>query len=143
MQELGVKAELEIYDIGHIPVCLSLFEEGLLVEPLQFSIVMGIKGGMAATVDNLVFAVRQLPPKSVWQAIVIGRPHLEISSVAVAMGGNARTGLEDTLYLRKGELAPSNEALVTRLAGVAQTLERAVATVEQAEAEFQLGPDPS
>jgi 3-keto-5-aminohexanoate cleavage enzyme len=142
MQELGVKAELEIYDIGHVPVCLSLYEEGLLSDPLQFSIVMGIKGGMAATADNLLFAVRLLPPGAVWQAIVIGRPHLEISTIAVALGGNARTGLEDTLYLRKGELAPSNEALVTRLAGVARTLERPLASVADAQAEFQLGPDP-
>jgi uncharacterized protein (DUF849 family) len=139
MQELGVKAELEIYDIGHIPVCLSLFEEGLLTAPLQFSIVMGVKGGMAATVDNLLFAVRQLPIGSVWQAIVIGRPHLELSAVAVALGGNARTGLEDTLYLRKGELAPSNEDLVARLVGVATTLERRIASTADAELEFHLG----
>jgi 3-keto-5-aminohexanoate cleavage enzyme len=143
MQELGVKAELEIYDIGHIPVCLSLYEEGLLADPLQFSIVMGVKGGMAATVDNLLFAVRMLPPGAVWQAIVIGRPHLEISTVAVALGGNARTGLEDTLYLRRGELAPNNESLVSRLVAVATTLERSIASVEDAQREFQLGPDPA
>jgi uncharacterized protein (DUF849 family) len=141
MRELGVKAELEIYDIGHIPVCLSLFDEGFLVEPLQFSIVMGVKGGMSATVDNLLFAVRMLPKGAVWQAIVIGRPHLEISAVALALGGNARTGLEDTLYLRKGELAPSNESLVARLVTVAKTLEREVASVGDAESEFQLQPD--
>lgn len=142
MQELGVKAEIEIYDIGHIPVCLSLFEEGLLSEPLQFSIVMGIKGGMAATVDNLLFAVRLLPPGAIWQVIVIGRAHLELSAIAVAMGGNARTGLEDTLYLRKGVLA-NNEALVARLATICTTLERSLATVEQAEQMFKLGPDAS
>ena len=143
MQELGVKAELEIYDFGHIPVCLSLYEEGLLAEPLQFSIVMGVKGGMAATVDNLLFAVRSLPPGAIWQIIAIGRANLELSAIAIAMGGNARTGLEDTLYLRKGELAPSNEVLVTRLAEVCTTLERSLATVEDAEREFKLGPDPS
>ena len=133
MRELGIKAELEIYDFGHIPVCLSLFEEGLLAEPLQFSIVMGVKGGMAATVDNLMFAVRSLPPGAIWQVIVIGRANLELSAIAVAMGGNARTGLEDTLYLRKGELAPSNESLIARLASVCKTLERSVATIADAE----------
>jgi len=139
MQELGVKAELEIYDMGHIPVCLSLFEEGLLAEPLQFSIVMGVKGGMAATADNLLFAVRQLPSNAIWQAIVIGRPHFELTTVALALGGNARTGMEDTLYLRKGELAPNNESLVSRLAGAATTLEKTIATVQEAELEFALG----
>lgn len=143
MQELGVKAELEIYDFGHIPVCLSLYEEGLLAEPLQFSIVMGVKGGMAATVDNLLFAVRSLPLGAIWQIIAIGRANLDLSAIAIAMGGNVRTGLEDTLHLRKGELAPSNEVLVTRLAGVCATLERSLATVEDTEKEFKLGPDPS
>jgi 3-keto-5-aminohexanoate cleavage enzyme len=143
MQELGVKAELEIYDFGHIPVCLALKEEGLLSDPLQFSIVMGVKGGMAATADNLLFAVRSLPLGAKWQVIVIGRANLELSAIAVAMGGNARTGLEDTLYLRKGELAPSNESLVTRLADVCKALDKSLATVEDAEAEFELGPDPA
>ena len=49
MQELGVKPELEIYDTGHLEVALALCEEGLIPEPLQFSIVMGIRGGMPAT----------------------------------------------------------------------------------------------
>jgi uncharacterized protein (DUF849 family) len=115
----------------------------LLADPLQFSSVMGVKGGMAATVDNLLFAVRSLPPGAIWQVIAIGRANLELSAIAVAMGGNARTGLEDTLYLRKGELAPSNEALVTRLASVCSTLERSIATVEDAAREFKLGTGPA
>jgi 3-keto-5-aminohexanoate cleavage enzyme len=138
MRELNVKAELEIYDMGHIPVCLSLLSEGLLVEPLQFSIVMGVRGGMAATVDNLVHAVRMLPPNAIWQIIAVGRANLELSAIAVAMGGNARTGLEDTLHLRRGELAPSNAALVSRLVKVCETLEQSVATVAEAEEVFGL-----
>lgn len=143
MQELGVKAELEIYDMGHIPVCLSLFEEGFLVEPLQFSIVMGVKGGMAATIDNLTHAVRMLPPGAIWQCIAIGRANLDLTAVAVAMGGNARTGMEDTLYVRKGELAPSNEVLISRLAKVCEALDRPLASVAETEKMLQLGPDPA
>ena len=142
MRELGIKPELEIYDMGHIPVCLSLLEEGLLAEPLQFSIVMGVRGGMSATVDNMLHAVRMLPPNAIWQAIALGRANLDLTAVAVAVGGNVRTGMEDTLYLRKGELAPSNEALVSRLANVCSALERPVATVEQTEALLGLGEDP-
>ena len=62
MRELDVKPELEIYDTGHLEVCMSLLEEGLLAEPLQFSIVMGVRGGMAATPENLITMVRRLPP---------------------------------------------------------------------------------
>ncbi len=117
MRELGIKAELEIYDSGHLDVCMALLAEGLLVEPLQFSIVMGVKGGMAATPDNLLYMVRRLPPGAVWQAIAVGRANLDLTAMAITLGGNARTGLEDTLYLRKGELA-DNTALVTRLVNV-------------------------
>jgi 3-keto-5-aminohexanoate cleavage enzyme len=130
MMELGVKPELEVYDFGHLDVCLAMLKDGLLAEPLQFSIVMGVSGGMAATPENLCHMVSRLPPGAIWQAIAIGRANLPITTIAVAMGGNARTGLEDTLYLRKGELA-DNATLVARLVQVAKVLDRPVATVEE------------
>ena len=137
MMELGVKPELEIYDTGHLDVCLALLKEGLLAEPLQFSIVMGVRGGMAATPENLLHIRSRLPDGAVWQAIGIGRANLEISTSAVVMGGNARTGLEDTLYMRKGELT-DNASLVSRLVQVCKALDRPVATVEQTRELLQL-----
>jgi 3-keto-5-aminohexanoate cleavage enzyme len=137
MMKLGVKAELEVYDSGHLDVCFDLLKEGLLREPLQFSIVMGVRGGMSATPENLIATVRRLPSSAQWQAIAIGRSNLQLTAMAVALGGNARTGLEDTLYLRKGEPAPDNATLVARLANVCSALERPAASV--AEAELQLG----
>ncbi len=133
MRELGVKPELEIYDTGHLDVALSLLAEGLLAEPLQFSIVMGIRGGMPATPDSLVQLVDRLPPGAVWQAIAIGRANLPMTAIGLAMGGNARTGMEDTLMLRRGVPAESNAELVERLAGVARALEREPATVAEVE----------
>ncbi len=132
MMELGVKAELEIYDAGHLDVALSLLRDGLLVEPLQFSIVLGVKGGMAATPENLIYMVGRLPPTAVWQVIAIGRPNLEMTAIGLAMGGNARTGMEDTLMLRRGVPVTSNAELMARLASICETLERAHATTEQA-----------
>lgn len=134
MRELGVKPELEIYDTGHLAVVLALLEEGLLEEPLQFSIVMGIRGGMAADPAVLVDLVGRLPAGAVWQAIAIGRANLHITAIGLAMGGNARTGMEDTIMLRRGQPAGSNAQLVERLANVARALERDVASVEEAEA---------
>ena len=128
MLELGVKPELEIYDTGHLDECLRLYKEGLLAEPLQFSIVLGVRGGMAATPQNLMTIVNRLPAGSAWQVIAIGRANLELTAIGLAMGGNARAGLEDTLYLRKGELAPGNTPLVKR----AVDLARPVADVDQA-----------
>ena len=138
MRELGVKPELEIYDTGHLDACLRLLDEGLLAEPLQFSIVLGVRGGMAATPQNLMMMVDRLPKGAVWQVIAIGRPNLELTAIGLALGGNARAGLEDTLYLRKGELARGNSPLVRRAVELARALDRPVADVKQAEALLSL-----
>jgi len=139
MRELGVKPELEIYDSGHLDVCLQLHAEGLLAEPLQFSIVLGVKGGMAATAENLMTMARRIPPGSAWQVITIGRASLELTAIGLALGGNARAGMEDTLHLRKGELTQGNLPLVRRAVALARALERPVAGVDEARALLALG----
>jgi 3-keto-5-aminohexanoate cleavage enzyme len=140
MGELGIKPELEVYDTGHLDVALALRSEGLLVDPLQFSIVLGVRGGAAATPENLISMVRRLPEDAVWQVIGIGRDNLAMTAIGLAMGGNARTGMEDTLMLRRREPAPGNRPLVERLAGVARSIEREPATVEVARQALGLPP---
>lgn len=141
MQELGIKPELEIYDTGHLEVCMQLVSEGLVDEPLSFSIVMGVRGGMPATSKALVELVDRLPSGAVWQAIAIGRANLAITAIGLAMGGNARTGMEDTLMLRRGTPAQSNAELVQRLVEVARTLERDLADPEDVERMLDLPPE--
>jgi uncharacterized protein (DUF849 family) len=131
MGELGVKPELELYDSGHLEVALALHSEGLLAEPLQFSLVLGVSGGMAATAANLVALVARIPEGSVWQAIGIGRGNLPMTTIGLAMGGNARTGMEDTLMLRRGQPASGNGELVARLAGIASAMERPPAGIDE------------
>ncbi len=138
MQELAIKPELEIYDTGHLDVALSLVAEGLVDPPLSFSIVMGVAGGMPATPAALVQLVERLPPGSVWQAIAIGRFNLPITAIGLAMGGNARTGMEDTLLRRRGVPAQSNAELVQRLVGVARSLEREPAGVAEVQGMLEL-----
>jgi uncharacterized protein (DUF849 family) len=138
MRELGVKPELEVYDTGHLDACLRLRDEGLLIEPLQFSLVLGVRGGMAATADNLMTMVRRLPAEAVWQVIAIGRANPMLTSIGLALGGNCRAGLEDTLYLRKGELSAGNVPLVARARRMAEALDLQVAGVEQARRQLQL-----
>ncbi len=133
MRELDIKPELEIYDTGHLDVALALHAEGLLAEPLQFSIVLGVRGGAPATPESLLGMVRRLPPGAVWQVIGIGRANLQMTAIGLAVGGNARTGMEDTLLLRRGEPAASNAQLVGRLVGISRALEREPATVDEAE----------
>lgn len=132
MRELNVKPELEVYDTGHLDACMRLYDEGLLALPLQFSIVLGVRGGAAATPENLMTLVRRLPQGAIWQVIAIGKANLELTAIALAMGGNARAGLEDCLYIRKGVMA-QNLALVERTAKLAQALDLQLADVATAE----------
>src|ERR1700722_18952497 len=135
MQELGV------YDTGHLDACLRLRDAGLLSDwPLQFSLVLGVAGGMAATADNLLTMVGRLPPDCVWQVIAIGRANLELTAIGLALGGNARAGLEDALYLRKGELSPGNLPLVQRAVDLSSALDRPTASVEETAALLRLPP---
>ena len=137
MRELGVKPELELYDIGHVDLALRLRAEGLLEEPLQFSFVMGVRGGMPAEIDLLPLLLRRLPPGSSWQVIGIGRANLPITATAIALGGNARTGLEDTLHFASGERA-DNGGLVRRLRAVTESLGRRALTPSEAAMQLNL-----
>ena len=138
MGELGVKPELELYDTGHLEMALTLHSEGLLQEPLQFSLVMGILGGMPARPDTLVSLSDRMPEGSVWQVIGIGRHNLPMTAIGLALGGNARTGMEDTLMVRRGQPATGNGELTKRLASTARALDRPPATVEQAAKALQI-----
>ena len=102
MIELGVKPEVEIYDTGHLDMMLDLLKKGLLVEPLQVSFVMGVRGGMRGDPALLSWLVRELPAGTSWQVIAVGRANLPMTTIGLAMGGNARTGMEDTLHAREG-----------------------------------------
>jgi 3-keto-5-aminohexanoate cleavage enzyme len=139
MGELGVKPELELYDAGHLEMALALHGEGLLQEPLQFSLVMGVLGGMPATPATLVSLIDRMPAGSVWQVIGIGRHNLAMTAIGLAMGGNARTGMEDTLMVRRGQPTTGNGELTERLAVTANALDRPSATVDQAIERLQLG----
>jgi uncharacterized protein (DUF849 family) len=132
MRERDIKPELEIYDTGHLDVALALHAEGVLADPLQFSIVLGVRGGAPATAGSLLAIVERLPPDAIWQVIGIGRANLEMTTIGLALGGNARTGMEDTLMLRRGVPAGSNQELVARLVAVARAIERDVASVAEA-----------
>jgi 3-keto-5-aminohexanoate cleavage enzyme len=132
-KEKGIRGiEIEVYDTSHIANAMVLAEEGALTPPLHFSIVLGIGGGAPATPENLVHMVKQLPEGSTWQVVAVGRYHVPTTMMAMAMGGNVRTGLEDTVYYRKGELAKSNAQLVERMVRLAHEVGREPATVEEA-----------
>jgi 3-keto-5-aminohexanoate cleavage enzyme len=109
---------------------------------MQFSIVLGVRGGMAATPENLLVMVRRLPPDCIWQVIAIGSANLSLTAMGVALGGNVRAGLEDALYVRKGELSQGNQPLVDRAVKIARALDQTLASVEETAAMLRL-PQPA
>ncbi len=133
MHEFGVKPELEIFDKGHLANARRLANEGLLSFPQHVDFVLGVPGGMEATVQNLCDLVDDLPDGCTWSVAGVGRQQLPLALAAIAMGGHVRVGLEDNLYYSKGRLA-RNEELVARVARISEEAGRPVATPDQARA---------
>lgn len=141
MIELGVKPEIEIYDTGHLDMMLYLLHKELLVEPLQVSFVMGVRGGMRGDPQILSWLVKELPEGTSWQVIAVAKANLPMTTIGLAMGGNARTGMEDTLTLAKGVPADSNLQLVERLVGIARSMQLEPATVPEVVERLKLHPE--
>jgi 3-keto-5-aminohexanoate cleavage enzyme len=131
MHEFDVRPELEIFDKGHVANARRLAREGLLLLPQHVDLVLGVPGGLEATVQNLCDLVDDLPEGCTWSVAGIGRQQLPMAMAAIAMGGHVRVGLEDNLYYGKGRLA-RNEELVARVVRIANEAGRPVASPEQA-----------
>jgi 3-keto-5-aminohexanoate cleavage enzyme len=114
MNEGGVRPEMECFDSGHIGNTAPLIELGILKPPYQFSLVMGVLGGIPGTTRNLVHQAGSLPAGSHWQVIGIGLNQWPLLAAGIALGGNVRVGLEDNFYLEEGHMARSNGELVTK-----------------------------
>ena len=111
--ELGVKAELEIFDTGHLWFSKQMIAEGLLKEPL-FQLCLGIPWGAPADTTTMKAMVDNLPLGATWAAFGIGRTQMPMAAQAVLLGGHVRVGLEDNLWLDRG-VAATNGALVERV----------------------------
>ena len=111
--ELGVKAELEIFDTGHLWFANQMIKEGLLRDPL-FQLCLGIPWGAPADTTTMKAMVDNLPAGVNWAAFGIGRMQMPMAAQAVLLGGHVRVGLEDNLWLDKGVPA-SNGSLVERV----------------------------
>ena len=128
MNAAGVRPELECFDTGHIANSAPLIDMGVLRPPYQFSLIMGVLGGIPGTTRHLVNQVDTLPQDSNWQVIGIGLKQWPLAAAAVTMGGNVRVGLEDNFYVEEGKMAKSNGDLVAKAAGLIRELGREVAS---------------
>jgi len=138
MNEAGVRPEMECFDTGHIGNTRPLIDMGVLKPPYQFSLIMGVLGGIPGTTRHLVDQVDSLPPGSHWQVIGISLNQWPLVAAAITMGGNVRVGLEDNFYLEDGKMAKSNGDLVEKATRLCRDLGREVASVSEARAQLGL-----
>jgi 3-keto-5-aminohexanoate cleavage enzyme len=131
MRNLGVKPELEIFDSGMLTTCIRMWNAGKLEAPLHFQLVLGTPWGAAATAKSLIYLHENLPENSTWSVIGIGKGHLPMSMMALAMGGHIRVGMEDNIYYTKGVLAKTNAQFVKRIVRIAQEYGREIATPDE------------
>jgi 3-keto-5-aminohexanoate cleavage enzyme len=136
MGELGIKPEHECFDAGHVANLDPLLDMGLLSEPLQISLVMGVNGGIRPNARNVAFMSEQVPGgaegRNAWQVIGISRDQWKLLGTSLVLGGNVRAGLEDNLYLPNGEMARSNGELIAKARQMAEDVGRRAATVAEA-----------
>ena len=138
MRERSIVPELEVFDLGMVDYARYLLDKRVLAPPLCFNILLGNLGTVAATPANLATVVRALPEGATWAAAGIGRIQEAVSVLAVETGGHVRTGLEDNLWLDTAKTRPAdNVSLVERVVGVAQSIERGIATPAQARELFR------
>ena len=134
MNEVGVKPECECFDTGHVYNSVPLIDMGVLRQPVQFSLILGVLGGAPADARTLAHMASLVPQPATWEVIGISREQWMLVSAACALGGNVRVGLEDNFYLPSGEMASSNGDLVAAAAKIAELSGRAVADPDLARA---------
>jgi 3-keto-5-aminohexanoate cleavage enzyme len=132
MKEAGVKPEIEIFDLGMIITTLRMRDQGKLDEPLHFQFVLGTPWGAPATPKSFLHLHEHIPANSTWSIIGIGKGHLPMSMMALAMGGHIRVGLEDNIYYSRGVLAETNAQFVERIVRICREYGREIASPAEA-----------
>ncbi|MCL2865568.1 MAG: 3-keto-5-aminohexanoate cleavage protein [Lachnospiraceae bacterium] len=136
---VGTKPEFEVYEIGHINNIAYFVKQGKIKAPVYLQFVLGVLGGMQATVENLIYLVSTAEKafgkdSFIWSVVGAGKQQMSLGAVALAMGGHVRVGLEDSIWLSKGEKAKSNAQQVEKIVRIAKELSKEVATADEARA---------
>ncbi len=142
MGDFGTRYEHECYDIGHLYNLAYFLDRKLLKPPVFVQSVFGILGGIGADPDNVMFmrrtADRLFGEDYVWSVLAAGRAQMPLISQAAMLGGNVRVGLEDSLYIGRGELAESNAQQVEKIKRILGELGLQAATPDEARAMLAL-----
>ncbi|WJS01972.1 3-keto-5-aminohexanoate cleavage protein [Roseibium aggregatum] len=135
-QQRGARFEFECYDVGHLYMLRHFADRGLVKPPYFIQFVFGVLGGIGADPENLQHMKRMADKlfgdDYVFSVLAAGRQQIPFATIAASMGGHVRVGLEDNLYIAKGELARSNAEQVTKIRKIVEELGRTVATPEEA-----------
>lgn len=138
----GVKFEHEIYDVGHLYNLKFMMDQGHFKAPIFLQFVLGILGGIGADVENLVFLKRTADKlfgdQYRWSVLAAGAAQIPLAVTASQMGGHVRVGLEDSLFISRGELAESNAQQVAKVRRIIEDLGHDVATPDEARAILDL-----
>ena len=141
LQEIGVKPELEVFELGQLSFAKYMMNQGLLDSPPLFQVCLGIRWAAEANTASFKTMVDSLPRDCNWGGFGVGAMEMPMVAQAVLLGGNVRVGLEDNLYLEKGVFA-SNAELVEKARNIIQLMGCSIQTA--AEARQTLGlRDPS
>lgn len=132
MIELGIKPEVEVFDKGMIDMAIRLCKKGYIKAPMHFDFVMGVNGGIGASLRDVVFMAGSIPAGSTYTVAGVGRAQFEMAVASIIMGGHVRVGFEDNIYLSKGVLAKSNGELVEKTVRLAGEFGRKIATPAEA-----------
>jgi uncharacterized protein (DUF849 family) len=132
IRDVGVLPELEVFETGHLLLAKKFIEAGHVKAPGMFQICLGISWGQPATPEAMTYMRNLLPANSPWFAFCISLYQFPMVAQAVLLGGHVRVGLEDNLYLARGQLAPSNAALVEKAGRIIEELGDHVATAGDA-----------
>jgi uncharacterized protein (DUF849 family) len=138
----GVRFEFECYDVGQLYNLAIALEKRPYAPPLFIQFVLGIPGGIAAELDHLLHMVRTAQRlfgmDLEWSVLAAGRHQMGLCTHAALLGGNVRVGLEDSLYIGRGEFAKSNGDQVKKICRILKELSLEVATPEQARTRLKL-----
>lgn len=137
VQAAGVKPELECFDLGHVWFARQLQQEGLIDGDPLYQLCLGIPWGAEADTETMLAMRNKLPAKANWAAFGIGRHQMPMVAQAVLLGGHARVGLEDNLFLEKGVLA-NNGQLVEKASTIIENLGARVMTPAETRAHLNL-----
>jgi 3-keto-5-aminohexanoate cleavage enzyme len=132
MKDQGIKPELEVYDTGMINAAKLISSEDVFEQPIHIQFVMIGKTGFSPTPKMLLYCVDELEPEWTWSVCSLGRNELPIGALAMTLGGHVRVGMEDNIYLKRGELLKSNAQLVERIVTIANALNIDVASPDEA-----------